>query len=102
MVRSAKGACRPYELRRGGSAIAIACNTSSVIFMARGWKCEGAGSRWANLGGVARLFARAAARIPDLRLTHLDLLPLGLADLKGPATYVLCLKQFIVRQNFIS
>jgi hypothetical protein len=52
--------------------------------------------------GRQRLFARTAARIPDLRLTHLDLLPLGLADLEGAAAYVLCLKQFIVRQNFIS
>jgi hypothetical protein len=70
--------------------------------MARGWKCEGTDLEGPISEEFRALLARAAARIPDLRLTHLDLLPLGLANLEGAAAYVLCLKQFIVRQNFIS
>jgi hypothetical protein len=60
----------------------------------KGADLEGAGAR--------SLFTRTAARIPDLRLTHLNLLSFGFADLEGAATHVLCLIQFIFRQNFIS
>jgi len=35
-VRNAKGACKPYELRSGGSAIAIGCSFSSLMRMNRG------------------------------------------------------------------
>jgi hypothetical protein len=64
--------------------------------MARELKGEGA-----DLEGAARrLFARTASRVPDLRLTHFDLLSLGLADLEGAAAHVLCLIHFIFRQNF--
>jgi hypothetical protein len=33
MVLSAQGACRPYELRKGGSAIAIECSFSAEILI---------------------------------------------------------------------
>src|ERR1035438_1043947 len=124
MVRSANGACRPYELRSGGSAIAMGCNTSSVIFMARDGKVKGPISngrpRAMEAIGARGLLARAAARAAVVRLTRLGLLSLGLAgltglalkrfgllslglgDLKGAAAYVLRLIQFIVRQKIFS
>ena len=33
MVRTAQGACRPYELLSGGSAIAIECSFSEEILI---------------------------------------------------------------------
>src|ERR1035437_3346321 len=106
MVRSANGACRPYELRNGGAATAIGGNTSSVIFMARDGKGKGpiskGGGRATEAIGARGLLARAAARVPDLRLTHLDLFSLGLGDLEGAAAHVLRLIQFIVRQKIFS
>ena len=70
--------------------------------MARELKCEGADLEGPISGGAARLFARTAARVANLRLTRLDLLSLGLADLEGAAAHVLCLIHFIFRQNFFS
>src|ERR1019366_7316152 len=48
------------------------------------------------------LLARAAARVSQLRLTHLALLSLGLRDLKGAAAHVLRLIHFVVRKIFSS
>ena len=67
-----------------------------VIVMAGEWKGERADLERAGL------LARTAARIPQLRLTRLGLLSLGLGDLKGAAAYVLRLIQFIVRQKIFS
>jgi hypothetical protein len=33
IVLNAQGACRPYELRKGGSAMAIECSFSAEIFI---------------------------------------------------------------------
>src|ERR1035441_5771128 len=89
MVRNANGACRPYELRSGGSAMAIGCSTSSVIFITRGWKGEG--TDLARAGGArCRPSARAAyLREPRRGLRSSDcrtlaFFRLGLVILKVP------------------
>src|ERR1035438_5648161 len=73
---------------------AKACPTNAGKRPAVKRKGEGTCSGW--------LLARAAARVPQLRLTHLALLSLGLGDLKGAAAHVLRLIHFVVRQNFFS
>ena len=52
--------------------------------------------------GLAGLLARAALRVLQLRLPHLDLLAFGLADDESAAAQILGFIQFIVRQRGFS
>src|SRR5215468_1833383 len=81
IVRSANGACRPYELRRGGSAIAIGCSFISLMRMRIGRRARGP-------CGCFLGFAGSAARVLEPRLVGFRVLALRLADHERAAALI--------------